>query len=170
MKRKNGSVMVITLLCCFILSCICLACIELIKTNNDIVCTHENATKLEYDVKGGINLGYSKILEEVNNVLVNNVLGSKDLEENIEDKFKDYFLGNNKINVIKSIEDLEVDDLKIFVVNNDIYLDDNYIKLDLECRKENKKIKKIARCSFKININLNEENKKRVYKYNYKEI
>lgn len=157
--------MVITLLSCFILSCICLACIELIKTNNDIVCTHENATKLEYDVKGGINLGYSKILEEVNNVL-----GSNDLEKNIENKFKDYFLGNNKINVIKSIEDLEVEDLKICVVNNDIYLDDNYIKLDLECRKENKKIKKIARCSFKINISLNEENKKRVYKYNYKEI
>lgn len=157
--------MVITLLCCFILSCICLACIELIKTNNDILCTHENATKLDYDVKGGINLGYSKILEEVNNVL-----GSNNLEENMESKFKDYFLGDNKINIIKYIEDIDIDDLKICVVNHDIYLDGDYIKLDLECRKENKKIKKMARCSFKININFNEENNKRVYRYNYKEI
>ena len=157
--------MVITLLCCCILSCICLGCIEVIKTNSDIIYTHENATKLEYDVKGGINLGYSKILESV-----------KDAEDYIsldgeaEDKLKDYFLGNNKINIIRNIESIKVDGLKIRVVNNDIYLDDNFIKLDLECKKENKKIKKTARCSFKINIKLSEENEKKVYKYNYKEI
>lgn len=162
MKTKNGSVMVITLLCCCILSCICLGCIEVIKTNSDIIYTHENATKLECDVKGGINLGYSKILESVKD--------AEELDGDEESKLKDYFLGNNKINIIRNIESIKVDGLKIRVVNNDIYLDDNFIKLDLECKKENKKIKKTARCSFKINVKLSEENEKKVYKYNYKEI
>ncbi|KKY01845.1 MULTISPECIES: hypothetical protein [Paraclostridium] len=165
MKKRNGSVIIVTLLCCFILSCICLGCIELVKTNNDIVSTKEKSMKIEYEVKGGINLGCSKVAEEVNNLIGNNIE-----ENNLECKFKDHFLGNNKINIIRSIESMGNDKLKIRVVNNDIYLDDDYIKLDIESKKEDSNFKKIARCSVKINIKSIEENEKRVFKYNYKEI
>ncbi|MEN2258194.1 hypothetical protein AAIB48_10605 [Paraclostridium benzoelyticum] len=130
MKKRNGSVIIVTLLCCFILSCICLGCIELVKTNNDIVSTKEKSMKIEYEVKGGINLGCSKVAEEVNNLIGNNIE-----ENNLECKFKDHFLGNNKINIIRSIESMGNDKLKIRVVNNDIYLDDDYIKLDIESKR-----------------------------------
>lgn len=164
MKKRNGSVMIVTLLCCFILSCICLGCIELVKTNNDIVSTKEKSVKMEYEVKGGINLGCSKIVEEVNNLIENNI------EENdLEFNFKNHFLGNNKINIIKSIESMGDNQLKIRVVNNDIYLDDGYIKLDIESKEEDSNFKKTAICSVKINIKSTEENEKRVFKYNYKE-
>src|SRR3712207_8280501 len=45
------------------------SCLEIINSNLEIVNTYEIALKLRHDVKSGINLGYSKILEEVNKAI-----------------------------------------------------------------------------------------------------
>ena len=45
----------------------------------------------------------------------------------------------------------------------------DWLKLDIESKKEDSNFKKTAICSVKINIKSTEENKKRVFKYNYKE-
>lgn len=157
--------MIVTLFCCLILSCICLGCIELVKINNDIISTNEKSIKFEYEVKGGINLGCSKIIEEVNRIIESDIK-----EDNLANNLKEDFLGTNKINIIKSIEAVGNDKLKVRVVNNDIYLEDDYIKLEIESKKEDNNFKKFARCSVKINTKSIEKNEKRVYKYNYKEI
>ena len=165
MKKRNGSVIIVTLFCCFILSCISLGCIELVKTNNNIVFTKEKEIKTEYEVKGGINLGFSKIIEKVNNI-VESSIDDKDLEY----KFKNQFLTENKMHIIREIESIGDDELRVRVINNDIYLDEDHIKLGIESRKEDQYFKKSARCCIKINIKPLKEDVKRVCKYNYKEI
>lgn len=157
--------MITTLFCFSILSVICLSCLDIIRSNNDIVSVYEDSLSLQYEVKGGINLAYSKILEEVNKAIE---IAIED--EYPKDKYKDYFLGSNKINFIKSIETLDSENINLDVINNKIYIEGYYIRLDISCSKSNKEIKKSAKCSFKINMNIEDTNKNQVYKYNYKEI
>lgn len=158
--------MVSTLVCFFILSSICLGCIELIRTNIDIINIYEDALKLEYEVEGGINLGYSKILEEVEKSIKIAMA-----DEYPNEIYKDYFMGSNKINFIKSIEDIVDDGIRLDVVNNKIYIEDNCIKLDIVCNKNYKTLEKGARCSFKINLDfVNNNIEDIVDKYGYKEI
>ncbi|MFR9069942.1 MAG: hypothetical protein ACLVIU_06235 [Paraclostridium sp.] len=165
MRKKLGSIMVTTLFCFSILSILCLSCLDIIRSNNDIISVYEESLNLQYKVKGGLNLAHSKILEEVDKAIK---IAIKD--EYPEDKYKDYFLGSNKINFIKSIESLDCENIILDVINNKIYIEDNYIKLDITCSKSNKEIKKSVRCSFKISMNIEDINKNKVYKYNYKEI
>ena len=159
MKKRNGSVVVTSLLCFSILSCIFIGCLEIINSNLEIVNTYEIALKLRHDVKSGINLGYSKILEEVNKAIII----AKEYE-NQNEKYKEYFLGSNKIEFIKAIEDINI-------VNNKVYIEDNYIRLDIVSKKTEGELEKGARCSFKINLDFNQENIKNIVeKYDYKEI
>lgn len=162
MKRRNGSIILATLFCCIILSTICLGCIELVKTNSYIILAKEKSIKMKYEVKSGISLAFSKLLEEINNLNLNKANNEK-LENNIKEKF----LGTNKINVIRNIESVSDNKLKVSVINNDIYLEDNFIKFDIESKKEDGNFKKIAMCSVKISLNENDKN--RIYRYNYKE-
>jgi hypothetical protein len=157
--------MITTLLCLSILSLICLGCLDIVRTNNDIMSVYQDALKLQYEVRGGINLGYSKLLEEVKKSIEISMN-----DEQPEEKYKDYFLGSNKINFIQSIESITCDGITLDVVNNKVYIEDNYIRIDITCNKKYKEIKKSARCSFKISTNLADITKNMVYKYDYKEI
>ncbi|CEK31497.1 hypothetical protein JGS6364_20121 [[Clostridium] sordellii] len=166
MKKRNGSVVVTSLLCFSILSCIFIGCLEIINSNLEIVNTYEIALKLRHDVKSGINLGYSKILEEVNKAIII----AKEYE-NQNEKYKEYFIGSNKIEFIKSIEDINIDEISLDIVNNKVYIEDNYIRLDIVSKKLEGELEKGARCSFKINLDFNQENIKNIVeKYDYKEI
>ncbi|CEP81725.1 hypothetical protein QJR30_14240 [Paraclostridium sordellii] len=166
MKKRNGSVVVTSLLCFSILSCIFIGCLEIINSNLEIVNTYEIALKLRHDVKSGINLGYSKILEEVNKAIII----AKECE-NQNEKYKEYFIESNKIEFIKSIEDINIDEISLDIVNNKVYIEDNYIRLDIVSKKIEGELKKGARCSFKINLDFNQENIKNIVeKYDYKEI
>ncbi|CEN76596.1 Uncharacterised protein [[Clostridium] sordellii] len=166
MKKRNGSVVVTSLLCFSILSCIFIGCLEIINSNLEIVNTYEIALKLRHDVKSGINLGYSKILEEVNKAIII----AKEYE-NQNEKYKEYFIGSNKIEFIKSIEDINIDEISLDIVNNKVYIEDNYIRLDIVSKKTEGELEKGARCSFKINLDFNQENIKNIVeKYDYKEI
>lgn len=158
--------MITTLVCFFILSSICLGCIELIRTNIDIITIYEEAFKLKHEVEGGINLGYSKILDEVDKSIKIAMI-----DENPEEKYKDYFIGSNKIKFIQAIENIMDGEISVDVVNNNVYIENGWIKLDVICSKNYKSLEKEARCSFKINLDFNNNNiKDIVYKYDYKEI
>lgn len=166
MKKRNGSVVVTSLLCFSILSCIFIGCLEIINSNLEIVNTYEIALKLRHDVRSGINLGYSKILEEVNKAIII----AKEYE-NQNEKYKEYFLGSNKIEFIKAIEDINIDEISLDIVNNKVYIEDNYIRLDIVSKQTEGELEKGARCSFKINLDFNQENIKNIVeKYDYKEI
>ncbi|CEP47572.1 Uncharacterised protein [[Clostridium] sordellii] len=166
MKKRNGSVVVTSLLCFSILSCIFIGCLEIINSNLEIVNTYEIALKLRHDVKSGINLGYSKILEEVNKAIII----AKEYQ-NQNEKYKEYFLGSNKIEFIKAIEDINIDEISLDIVNNKVYIEANYIRLDIVSKKTEGELEKGARCSFKINLDFNQENIKNIVeKYDYKEI
>ncbi|MDU6249448.1 MAG: hypothetical protein E6612_11120, partial [Paeniclostridium sordellii] len=91
--------------------------------------------------------------------------------QNQNEKYKEYFLGSNKIEFIKAIEDINIDEISLDIVNNKVYIEDNYIRLDIVSKKTEGELEKGARCSFKINLDFNQENIKNIVeKYDYKEI
>ncbi|MGL4796882.1 MAG: hypothetical protein ACRC1Y_02535, partial [Paraclostridium sp.] len=68
---------------------------------------------------------------------------------------------------------INIDNIKINIINDKIYIEDNNIKFDTTCEIKDNNIKKTSRCSFKINLDFdfNEVNfNEIVKKYNYKEL
>lgn len=155
MKKRNGSVVIVTLFTCIILSAICLGCIEMVKTNSSMFFAKEKSLKLKYDAKSGLNLALSKVLEDVKN--------KEEDKLNIQD-----ILETDKARFINDIESISDKDLKVKIINNDIYLENQFIRFDISSQKEDGDFKKRVMCSVKINLNKNEI--KRVHVYNYKEI
>lgn len=168
MKKQQGSILVTTLICFSIISTLCLGCISLIYTNNEISSVNYKSTVANHIVSGGFEIVYSKILEETNKAI-----DICNISEDKKQTFIDYFLGNNKYDFIIDIENIKFEGIDVNIVNDKIYIEDDYIKLDITCKKTMNDIKKSARCSFKIdtNIDYNEnESNNLVTKYNYREI
>ncbi|MGL5715569.1 MAG: hypothetical protein ACRCXT_20445 [Paraclostridium sp.] len=168
MKKRNGSVMATTLIYFSILSIICLTCLGLVTSNNEINYINCKSTTLKYILRGGSELVYSKILEEVNKAIE---LSNKEVDK--IKHFKNYFLIDNRYEFILGIEEINEDNIKINVINDKVYIEDNHIRFDVTYEKRENDIKKTSRCSFKINTDIDFENintESLVMKYNYKEI
>lgn len=168
MKKKSGSIMITTLICFSVISIVCVGCIGIVNSNNEIINVNYNSTVMGYKIKGGLELVHSKVLEEVNSAIQQSLIS-----DDFKSFFKNYFLGDNKNHFINNIENINTDNIKINIINDKIYIEDNNIKFDTTCEIKDNDIKKTSKCSFKINldfdfneVNLNEI----VKKYNYKEI
>lgn len=163
MKKRNGSVLVTTLLCVGILSCICLGCMSLIRTNSDIISTYEVATILQHDTRAGVNLVYSKTLEHVNKAI--------EISKQQGVSYNEYFVNTHKEAFIKEIENIDENNIEVNIINDKIYRDENFICFKVECVKNKSDLKKQSTSLFKIKADLDVVDcEKIVYKYDYKEI
>ncbi len=163
MKKRNGSVLATTLLCVGVLSCICLGCMSLIRTNSDIISTYEVATTLQHDTRAGVNLVYSKTLEHVNKAM--------EISKQQGVSYNDYFVNSYKEAFIREIENIDENNIEVNVINDKIYIDENFICFKVVCIKSEGDLKKQSTSLFKIKADLDSlDCEKMVYKYDYKEI
>lgn len=160
--------MITTLICFSVLSVVCLVCLGVVSSNNEISNINYKSTKVSYKVRGGSELVYSKVLKEANKAIYESTL-----EVDNKKYFTNYFLGNNKYNFISNIENINTDNIEINVINDKLYLENECIVFDITCKSEDDNIKKSSRCSFKIDTNFDFNNidlNSIVTKYNYQEI
>lgn len=161
--------MITTLISFSIVSIICIGCIGIINSNNEIIDINYKSTIVKYKLKGGLELVYSKVLEEVNNTIE-----KSKISENPQSYFKNYFLIDNKNNFIYKIENINLDDIEVYVVNDKVYMENNHIRFDITCSNKTNNIKKSYKSSFKIktdfDFNNNTDLNEIVIKYNAQEI
>lgn len=160
--------MIVTLMCFSILSVICLGCISIVNSNNEIIDTNYKSTVMSYKVRGGLEIVHSKVIEEVNKAIEKSFIS-----EDPRNYFKNYFLVDNKSYFIMDIENINIDDIEINIVNDKLYFQNESIMFDVTCKSKIDNLKKTSMCSFNININFDFNNvniSEIVTKYNYQEI
>lgn len=137
-----------TIMCFGMCSLIITTAIALSTTNYSIQNLDYLSTKYFYIAEGGIDIVHGQIIYEVENAI-------KSYNEEKGDFivfYRDYFLGNNKQNFIKTIENINVDNIKVDIVQNYIYLEDNKIKFDVSSYYKGNRIEKNIRVKFNISL------------------
>jgi hypothetical protein len=112
-----------TIMCFGMCSLIITTAIALSTTNYSIQNLDYLSTKSFYKADGGIDIAYGQVIYEVENAM-------KSCSESSEE-FYSYFLGNNKQNFIKSIENINIDSIRLDIVGNGIYLEESNIKFKI---------------------------------------
>jgi hypothetical protein len=116
--------------------------IALSTTNYSIQNLDYLSTKNFYIAEGGIDIAYGQVIYEVENAVKSS---SKSNEE-----FYNYFLGNNKQNFIISIESIKIDNIRLDIIDNDIYLEENNIKFKISSSYKEGEIEKDISVKFNI--------------------
>ena len=131
-----------TIMCFGMCSLIITTAMALSTTNYSIQNLDYLSTKYFYMADGGIDIAYGQVLYEVENAVKSYGQSSGE--------FNNYFLGNNKQNFIKSIENINIDNIRLDIVNNDIRLENNNIKFKISSSYKQDKIEKGISVDFNI--------------------
>lgn len=140
--RKKGSSLLMTIMSFGMCSLIITTAIALSTTNYTIQNLDYLSTKSFYMAEGGIDIAYGQVIYEVENAI-------KSCNESNEEYYS-YFLGNNKQNFINSIENINSDSIRLDIIQNNIYLEDNNIKFKISSSYKQGKIEKDISVSFNI--------------------
>ncbi|HBG5345929.1 TPA: hypothetical protein KQG29_003357 [Clostridioides difficile] len=142
--ENKGSILIIALIIFSIISTVCIMCIGLIYTHNNMFELGYKDTQLKEISLSGIEIAVSNVLscvEEAINVANN------------EDEFREYFLGNNMIDCIKKIKDTShsrLEDLSLKVENNIIYDRGDFFEFDIASTVREKEFLKVIKVRVKI--------------------
>jgi len=92
--------------------------------------------------EGGIDIAYGQVIYEVENAIK--------VDNQSPEEFYNYFLGNNKQNFIKSIESINIDNIKLDVVQNNIYKEDTNVVFKISSSYIKNKIEKHICVNFNV--------------------
>lgn len=142
--ENKGSILIITLIIFSIISTVCIMCIGLIYTHNNMFELGHKDIQLKEISLSGIEISVSNVLSCVEEAI--------DISNN-EDEFREYFLGNNMIECIKKIKDTSyssLEELSLKVENNTIYDRGDFFEFDIESNVREKEFLKAIKVRVKI--------------------
>ncbi|MCC0700940.1 hypothetical protein KGF42_16415 [Clostridioides sp. ZZV15-6383] len=142
--ENKGSILIITLIIFSIISTVCIMCIGLIYTHNNIFELGYKDTQLKEISLSGIEISVSNVLSCVEEAIN---------KANNEDEFREYFLGNNMIDCIKKIKDTSysgLEELSLKVENNTIYDRGDFFEFDIASTVREKELLKVIKARVKI--------------------
>ncbi|VIF51323.1 Uncharacterised protein [Clostridioides difficile] len=142
--ENKGSILIITLIIFSIISTVCIMCIGLIYTHNNMFELGYKDIQLKEISLSGIEISVSNVLSCVEEAI--------DIS-NSEGEFREYFLGNNMIECIKKIKDTSyssVEGLSLKVENNTIYDREDFFEFDIESSVREKEFLKTIKVRVKI--------------------
>ena len=142
--ENKGSILIITLIIFSIISTVCIMCIGLIYTHNNMFELGYKDIQLKEISLSGIEISVSNVLSCVEEAI--------DISNN-EDEFREYFLGNNMIECIKKIKDTSyssLEELSLKVENNTIYDRGDFFEFDIESNVREKEFLKAIKVRVKI--------------------
>ncbi|HBF0727400.1 TPA: hypothetical protein KNO10_000509 [Clostridioides difficile] len=142
--ENKGSILIITLIIFSIISTMCIMCIGLIYTHNNMFELGYKDIQLKEISLSGIEISVSNVLSCVEEAI--------DVSNN-EDEFREYFLGNNMIECIKKIKDTSyssLEELSLKVENNTIYDRGDFFEFDIESNVREKEFLKAIKVRVKI--------------------
>lgn len=161
--NDKGSILITTILIFSIISTVCMMCIGLNFSNENIFNLEYKNITLKEQSLSGIEIVHSNILREVDNAIKDSIN---------EDEFKNHLMDLNFISNIKDISMSNLENVAISVSNR-IIIDNNVLKFDIISTSKDKNYIKKNQASVKIinPFNNNELDKsKLVTVYDYKEI
>lgn len=161
--NDKGSILITTILIFSIISTVCMMCIGLNFSNENIFNLEYKNITLKEESLSGIEIVHSNILREVDNAIKNSIN---------EDEFKNHLMDLNFISNIKDISMSNLENVAISVSNR-IIIDNNVLKFDIISTSKDRNYIKKNQASVKIinPFNNNELDKsKLVTVYDYKEI
>ncbi|UDN57382.1 hypothetical protein [Clostridioides sp. ES-S-0010-02] len=144
LRNNKGSILIIALIIFSIISTVCIMCIGLIYSNDNLFELEYKDAKLREVSLSGIEISISNVLccvEEAINI------------SNNEEEFRDYFLGNNMIDCIKKIKDISYSNLEevhLKIENNTIYDKGDFFEFDITSTAREKDFLKVIKVSVKI--------------------
>lgn len=144
LQSNKGSILIVTLIIFSIISTVCIMCIGLIYSNDNIFELEYKDAKLREASLSGIEISISNVLccvEEAINI------------SNNEEEFRDYFLGNNMIDCIKKIKDTSYSNLEevhLKIENNTIYDKGDFFEFDITSTAREKDFFKVIKVRVKI--------------------
>ncbi|HBH3650041.1 TPA: hypothetical protein OLY49_001355 [Clostridioides difficile] len=142
--ENKGSILIITLIIFSIISTVCIMCIGLIYTHNNMFELGYKDIQLKEISLSGIEISVSNVLSCVEEAIA---------VSNNEDEFREYFLGNNMIECIKKIKDTSyssLEELSLKVENNTIYDRGDFFEFDIESNVREKEFLKEIKVRVKI--------------------
>ncbi|MCC0783353.1 hypothetical protein IR152_09705 [Clostridioides sp. ES-S-0108-01] len=142
--ENKGSILIIALIIFSIISTVCIMCIGLIYTHNNMLELEYKDTQLKEISLSGIEISVSNVLSCVEEAIN---------EANNEDEFREYFLGNNMIDCIKKIKDTSysnLEELSLKVENNTIYDRGDFFEFDIASTVREKEFLKVIKVRVKI--------------------
>ncbi|HBE9435766.1 Uncharacterised protein [Clostridioides difficile] len=142
--ENKGSILIITLIIFSIISTVCIMCIGLIYTHNNMFELGYKDIQLKEISLSGIEISVSNVLSCVEEAIE---------ISNSEGEFREYFLGNNMIECIKKIKDTSyssVEGLSLKVENNTIYDREDFFEFDIESSVREKEFLKTIKVRVKI--------------------
>ncbi len=142
--ENKGSILIITLIIFSIISTVCIMCIGLIYTHNNMFELGYKDIQLKEISLSGIEISVSNVLSCVEEAIA--------VSSN-EDEFREYFLGNNMIECIKKIKDTSyssLEELSLKVENNTIYDRGDFFEFDIESNVREKEFLKEIKVRVKI--------------------
>ena len=161
--NDKGSILITTILIFSIISTVCMMCIGLNFSNENIFNLEYKNITLKEESLSGIEIVHSNILREVDNAIKNSIN---------EDEFNNHLMDLNFISNIKDISMSNLENVAISVSNR-IIIDNNVLKFDIISTSKDRNYIKKNKASVKIinPFNNNELDKsKLVTVYDYKEI
>ena len=161
--NDKGSILITTILIFSIISTVCMMCIGLNFSNENIFNLEYKNITLKEQSLSGIEIVHSNILREVDNAIKDSIN---------EDEFKNHLMD---LNFISNIKDISMSNLEnvVISVSNRIIIDNNVLKFDIISTSKDRNYIKKNQASVKIinPFNYNELDKsKLVTVYDYKEI
>ena len=161
--NDKGSILITTILIFSIISTVCMMCIGLNFSNENIFNLEYKNITLKEESLSGIEIVHSNILREVDNAIKNSIN---------EDEFNNHLMD---LNFIRNIKDISMSNLEnvAISVSNRIIIDNNVLKFDIISTSKDRNYIKKNKASVKIinPFNNNELDKsKLVTVYDYKEI
>jgi len=132
--RKKGASLLMTIMGFSMCSLIVITSLALTTTNYSIQSLDYLSTKNFYMAEGGVDIAYGQVIYEVENAIK--------FYNQSHEEFYNYFLGNNKQNFIKSIESINIDNIKLDVVQNNIYKEDDNVVFEISSSYEQDNIEK----------------------------
>ncbi len=161
--NDKGSILITTILIFSIISTVCMMCIGLNFSNENIFNLEYKNITLKEQSLSGIEIVHSNILREVDNAIKDSIN---------EDEFKNHLMD---LNFISNIKDISMSNLEnvVISVSNRIIIDNNVLKFDIISTSKDRNYIKKNKASVKIinPFNNNELDKsKLVTVYDYKEI
>lgn len=163
--NDKGSILITTILIFSIISTICIMCIGLNFSNENIFNLEYKNITLREESLSGIEIVHSNILKEVDNAIKNSIN---------EDEFNSYFTNLSFVSNIKNISMSDLENVTISV-SNKIIIDDNILKFNIISISKDRNYIKKNQASVKIINPFIESNNeidksKLVTVYDYKEI
>lgn len=163
--NDKGSILITTILIFSIISTICMMCIGLNFSNENIFNLEYKNIILREESLSGIEIVHSNILKEVDNAIKSSIN---------EDEFNSYFMD---LSFISNIKNISMSDLKnvTISVSNKVIIDNNILKFNIISTAKDRNYIKKNQASVKIinpfiDSNNEIDKSKLVTVYDYKEI